>query len=367
MNKLFDNNPSWSLLDRIDPKYKPVWLPLSPKDQQSLALYFLPRQSAKPFMGPTRPRVIKWYCPFACQKVFASGHRYCINVYTGCQHACVYCYAAAYEPENTSPKKSFEKLLCKDLDDLGAFDVPPAPVHLSNSTDPFQPMEGRFGHTKFALQQILQHRRRFTTVTILTKNPLRAAQSDYVDLFQKLADLPASRNGHPGLVVEVSLGFWRETARQTYDPGAPTIAERMEGIRMLRAAGIPVVMRIDPLFPRSPITESKNMADFGLPEAQTLDDLHALLAFAKETGVRHIVYSPAKIVQSRCRPFSDIMQKMKTVYQAYASPEKLLWQTGSWRLPSATAHEKIVSPFLKFCQAHDLPAKFCKQNLIETP
>ncbi|MBL7215941.1 MAG: hypothetical protein ISS71_09715 [Phycisphaerae bacterium] len=367
MNALFENDSGLSLLNRIDPRYRPVWEHKSEKDQQALALYFLPHRSAKPVLGPTRPRILKWYCPFACQKVFASGHRYCINVYTGCEHQCVYCYAAGYEPENANPKKSFEKLLCKDMEDLETFDVPPAPVHLSNSTDPFQPMEERFGHTKFALEQILQYRHRFTTVTVLTKNPLRAVQSDYVELFRKLAAAPAGQNGHPGLVVEVSLAFLQETARKVYDPGAPSVLERMQGIRLLRAAGIPVVMRIDPLFPRSPITESKTMVDFGLPEAQTIEDLKTLLAFAKENGVHHIVYSVGKLVPPRYRPLPEVMQKMKKVYETVAAPERLVWQGGSYRLPYPIANEKITAPFLKLCEDHNLAAKFCKQNLINTP
>ena len=190
MRELFANGLNPSLLNRISPKYKPVWESMSVKDQQALALYFLPHRSAKPVLGPTRPRILKWYCPFACQKVFASGHRYCLNVYTGCDHQCVYCYAAGYEPENANPKKNFEKLLCKDLDDLETFDVPPAPVHLSNSTDPFQPIEERFGHTKFALEQILKHRKRFTTVTLLAKNPLPAGPVGLSGPFQRIGRCP---------------------------------------------------------------------------------------------------------------------------------------------------------------------------------
>lgn len=86
------------LLARIDERFRPVWLDKPPEYQRALAQYFLPRKSKKPVLGPTRPRVLKWYCPFAHQKVFPSGHRYCINVYTGCAHACEYCYAASYEP-----------------------------------------------------------------------------------------------------------------------------------------------------------------------------------------------------------------------------------------------------------------------------
>jgi DNA repair photolyase len=356
------------LIRRIHPKYKPVWEQLSLKDQIALALYFLPHRSEKPVIGPTRPRILKWYCPFACQKSFPSGHRYCINVYTGCDHKCVYCYAAGYEPENANVKQHFERHLSKDMADLEEFDVPPAPVHLSNSTDPFQSLEKQHGHTRFALEQILKHRHRFTTLTILTKNPLLPVQLGYIDLFKALLD---HNNGQswPGFVIEVSLAFWQESARKAYDPGAPTVKQRIEGIRALHEAGIPLVLRIDPLFPRSPITENpiKNLTDFGLPEAQTLEDLDNLVSFAKEVNVKHIVYSASKIVQPRGRKLSKPMATLKDVYKAYAAPEKLVWQGGSSRLPFDIINQRIVNPFLEICRSHAVKAKFCKQNLVETP
>ncbi|HLA83576.1 MAG TPA: hypothetical protein VJL29_02185 [Thermoguttaceae bacterium] len=81
----------------------------------------------------TRPKVIKWYCPFADQRKFPSGHRYSINVYTGCQHKCGYCYVTGYSARQPDCKNRFRQDLCKNLEMLEAFDVPPAPVHLSNS------------------------------------------------------------------------------------------------------------------------------------------------------------------------------------------------------------------------------------------
>ena len=171
-----DFKQALSLASRVDPQYRPVWEGRPPEQQAALALYFLPHQSAKGTLTPTRPRVIKWYCPFACQSGFPSGHRYCINVFTGCAHKCEYCYALGYSPDNPSCKKDFQKMILRDMEDLDQFDVPPAPVHLSNSTDPFQPLELNAGHTRYALERLLVHRRRFTTVTILTKNPLLPVQ-----------------------------------------------------------------------------------------------------------------------------------------------------------------------------------------------
>ena len=214
-------NSLQSLVARVHPHFKPVWDHLPTEDQLGLAAYFLPRHSSKEWLEPTRPGVIKWYCPFACQAAFPSGHRYCINIYTGCSHGCEYCYAMAYSPQHAACKSAFQRLLARDLADLDRFHVPPAPVHLSNSTDPFQPLEVTARHTRCALEGILAYRHRFTTVTILTKNPLRAVQDGYVKLFQELGRLPDHHpqrgafndQGLPAFQVHVSLAFWREQAR----------------------------------------------------------------------------------------------------------------------------------------------------------
>jgi radical SAM superfamily enzyme YgiQ (UPF0313 family) len=83
------------LAERVHPKYRPVFERLSEADRAAVALYFLPHGSKKQVLEVTRPHIVKWYCPFADQREFPSGHRYySINVYAGCEHRCEYCYAA---------------------------------------------------------------------------------------------------------------------------------------------------------------------------------------------------------------------------------------------------------------------------------
>ena len=372
-----DPNEALSLVGKVGPKCRPVWEGRSPEEQVALARYFLPHSSSKEVLSPTHPRVIKWYCPFASQADFPTGHRYCINVFTGCDHKCVYCYAAGYEPQQASGKRNFRKLLDKDMEELESFDVPPAPVHLSNSTDPFQPLEAETGDARYALEQILAHRNRFTTVMVLTKNPLRPVRLGYVEILRDLVPLPADdpRFGEfnerdlPGFCMEISLAFWRDEARAAYDPKAPTVEERKEGIRALHQAGIPLVLRIDPLFPLSPFTRQPQevLDDFALPEAQTIDDLEKLVLFAREIGARHVVYSSAKITLPRQHKLSETMQAIRMVYQHLTAPEKLVFRGGSWRLPQHVAETEVLGEFLAICKREDMPAKHCKQNLLETP
>ena len=183
-----------SLAKRIHPKYQPVFEKLSEADRAGVALYFLPHSSKKNVLEVTRPRVIKWYCPFADQREFPSGHRYCINVYTGCEHHCQYCYVTGYNAAEPNCKNRFRHDLCKDLEALEAYNVPPAPVHLSNSTDPLQPLEEQHRHTLFVLEKLAEHRKRFTTVTLLTKNPAVLMDDRYVRALHRLNELPSD---HP--------------------------------------------------------------------------------------------------------------------------------------------------------------------------
>lgn len=363
-------------VDRIHPSFRPIWDAASDTDRVALSRYFLPQSSAKTWLEPTRPKVIKWYCPFAAQSVFPSGHRYCINTYVGCAHNCVYCYANGYTLDRVAPKENFEKLVDKDIADLDRFDVPPAPVHLSNSTDPLQEgLEARLRHTRYALEQILTHRNRFTTVTILTKNPCLAVRDNYMDLFRQLSAIPNDHPRHelfathslPGFQIEMSLAFWRDEASAFYDPAAPSVGERKAAIIALSAAGIPVVLRIDPLFPRSPVANGKRLADFGLPEAQPLDDLRSLAQFAREVNARHVVYSPVKVVQPRRRKMTPAMMQVKEVYRAMSYPAKPVWRGGSFRLPKDMTDREILQPFLRICEEVGVKAKFCMTNLIETP
>src|SRR3989304_2836175 len=174
------------LARRINPKYSPVFDKLSERDRAAVALYFLPHTSEKEVLEVTRPRVIKWYCPFADQREFPSGHRYSINVYTGCEHECQYCYATGYIAAKPNCKDRFRHDLCKDLEALDAYNVPPAPVHLSNSTDPLQPLEQEHRHALFVLERLAEHRNRFTTITLLTKNPAMLMEDRYVQALHRL-------------------------------------------------------------------------------------------------------------------------------------------------------------------------------------
>ena len=175
---------------------------------------------------------------------------------------------------------------------------------------------------------------------------------------RRLNDLPIghprrewfNEHGHPPLRIEVSLAFWNDVHRQLLDPGAPSVESRLEAIRTLRSNGLPVHLRIDPLFPRNMLSGKKRMENFGLPDVQPLADLEFLVRFCNEVSVGKIIYSVAKITLPRDGQLSTVMGRMKQVYEHLASKGSLFFRSGSWRLPEDTATECVVAPFVALCQ-----------------
>jgi DNA repair photolyase len=342
-----------TLAGRVEPKYAPAWEGLSPADQAGMAMYFLPHRSAKAELSPTRPRVVKWYCPFADQRHFPTGHRYCINVYTGCVHRCVYCYAAGYAGMDPKPKADFRKLLLKDLADLDAYDVPPAPVHLSNSTDAFQLIEEARGDSLFALQQLARYRHRFTTVSLITKAPMVLVRREYLAALTALDDPAGCR-----VVIHVTLAFWREGVAAEYEPGAPSVAERLAATRVLRSAGLKVVLRISPTFPIGIVPP-----DGVCP--QTHEDIDSIAQFAAEAGAAGIIHTPAKIVQPKEGILHPRMASMLELYRRLAGRE-IVWRGGAWTLPREVAQRVVVDPVQAICDARGVELIFCMRHLLGT-
>jgi len=369
-----------SLLARLDPKYAPAFARLAEEERHKAALYFLPHASAKEIITVTRPRIIKWYCPFADQSAFPSGVRYSINVYSGCEHGCQYCYVQGYSTAKTTDglakcKDNFRQQLLKDLADIEKYDVPCTPAHLSNSTDAFGAIENQFQNSLFVLEKLLEYRHRFSTVTILTKNPATLLRSDYLNVLLALCRLHPSHprykyfqdNDLRPLWLEVSLAFWNDKSRELLEPGAPSVASRLEAVAQLQHAGVPIALRIDPLFPRNPLPMGKMMSDFDLFDIQSHDDLHNLVSFCKQYTIRKVVYSPLKITNPRVGRLPLLMQQLRRVYEHLAGNRPLDFRGGSWRLPNDVAQSALFAPLLQLCEAAGVTAKGCKENLIATP
>jgi DNA repair photolyase len=232
---ILDRVPDPSLFDGLSKDMAEKW---------ATYLYVFPKDTVKKASLKTRTYAL--YAPQAKRDKFPASIRCCMNTYGGCPHRCKYCYVNNYIVNADKPREK-EGLLKKgirDIKDMKELGLSAVPLHISNSTDPLQERLEIETKTTFKLLRVIaDNREQFTTVTILTKNPLLASYEPYLSVLKAIEPCQ----------VEVSLIFNNDETRAFYEPDAPTVQSRLDGIRRLRDAGIKVSLRIDPLMPREPL------------------------------------------------------------------------------------------------------------------
>lgn len=167
-----------------------------------------------------------------------------INPYQGCEHGCIYCYARnAHEYYGFSAGLDFEtKIMVKKnapqlLED--AFQKKnwkPKPIELSGNTDCYQPAERQFKITRTLLQIFLKYK---NPLGIITKNALILRD---LDILSELAKLNLVH-------VFISITTLDESLRLVMEPRTVTAKQRLEIIKKLSEAGIPVGVMTAPIIP----------------------------------------------------------------------------------------------------------------------
>jgi len=349
------------LINAVDPKVATVFGGHSANERRAIYRYLFSRRPRK--LPPSmKSRLINLYDPMADRRSkFPDGLRWCLNTYVGCVHGCGYCYVNGYSRTSVGteshPKTGFEHKLQRDLNDLRRQGVPKAPLHLSNSTDPLQKeLEEKHRHTLLALDQVAAHRDLFSSVVLLTKNPELLLETPYLDL--------VSSPGMQPLVVQVSCAYWRDEPRQFFEPGAPRVQDRRAAVSLLAEAGVRIELRIDPLLPSARIDATTRhhhpLPHYGIPEAQTADDLLQLVAWAKENGVEAIIGKPLKVAVSRqaarCKAW------FAQLYADAANGKRAI-RGGSWRLPPQY-QQALLDSIRAICDQAGIPFKHCLRDVL---
>ncbi len=346
------------LIQNVESKTKRIFEGFEPSQQRAIYRYQFSRKPKK--LPPSmKNRIINLYDPMADRtNKFPDGLRWCANIYVGCYHNCGYCYVNGYSQNNVGiaphPKKNFCKTLVKDIQDLKTFEVPAAPLHMSNSTDPLQAgLEEKHRHTLFTLQNTMDNRDLFTSIVILTKNPKILLGDDYLPIISDPSIKP--------FTVQVTCAFWRDKIRSFYEPAAPAIEDRLDAIKKLTQLGVTVELRIDPLFPSTRIDKTihnhKALPEYGIPEAQTMEDIKAIVKFGKESGVSSIIAKPLKVPVSkkaqRCKDW------FKALYKDTNNGRGRTVRGGSWRLPT-NYQQALLSSVCEACDMVDIKFKHCR-------
>jgi DNA repair photolyase len=167
-----------------------------------------------------------------------------INPYRGCEHGCIYCYARpTHAYLNLSPGLDFETRLIARPGIAAVLDAElrrpaykVAPVSIGTNTDPYQPIERDHGLMPTVLQVLSDFRH---PVWITTRGT--TIERD-IDLIAGLAS--------QGLAsVSISITTLDEGLARKMEPRAPAPKRRLQIIRRLAEAGVPVRIQVSPLIP----------------------------------------------------------------------------------------------------------------------
>lgn len=167
-----------------------------------------------------------------------------INPYRGCEHGCIYCFARpSHSYLGFSPGLDFETKITYKPDAVAVLRKELAhkayrcsPIALGINTDGWQPIERKLRLTRSLLEVLVECRH---PVVIVTKSSLIERDIDL------LADM--ARDNLVKVVFSVTT-LDRELARRM-EPRAATPQRRLEAMRTLHEAGVPVGALFAPLIP----------------------------------------------------------------------------------------------------------------------
>ncbi len=188
-----------------------------------------------------------------------------INPYRGCEHGCVYCYARpSHAWLGLSPGLDFETQLVAKVNAVDCLRAElarpghvPSPIAVGTITDAYQPIERERGLTSGLLQLLGECAHPYS---VITKS---AGVERDLDLIAPMA--AAGR-----AMVHVSLTTLDPLLARRLEPRAAAPQRRLQTIRRLSEAGVPVGVSVSPLIPF-----------LNEPE------LERILAAAREAGARH--------------------------------------------------------------------------------
>ncbi|MEM7370696.1 MAG: PA0069 family radical SAM protein [Bacteroidota bacterium] len=169
---------------------------------------------------------------------------YSINPYQGCEHGCTYCYARnSHEYWGYSAGLDFERKIIVKPDAPALLEKElrhpkwePKPVMFSGNTDCYQPIERKLNITRQCLEVFLKYKH---PVSIITKNSLVLRDLDL------LTELAKDQLVH----VFITITSLDESLRRLMEPRTASSIKRLEVVRRLSEAGIPVGVMLGPVIP----------------------------------------------------------------------------------------------------------------------
>ena len=209
-----------------------------------------------------------------------------LNPYRGCEHGCIYCYARpTHEFLGFSAGLDFEsKIMVKQnapellRRELSSPKWQPQVIVMSGVTDCYQPVERKLKLTRRCLEVLLEFR---NPVAIITKNFLVTRD---LDLLAALAKYQCAS-------VCLSVTTLDNDLRKVMEPRTSPPAARLNAIRKLSEAGVPVSVNVAPIIP--------GLTDHELPK---------ILQAAHDAGATSAGYTVVRLPYANAPLFEQWLQ-----------------------------------------------------------
>ena len=165
------------------------------------------------------------------------GTDHTMNLYRGCPHGCIYCdsRSACYGNDDFGTVRVKERALEQVRDDLRR-KVRPGIVGTGAMSDPYNPLEEELCLTRNALSLLDAYG---FGVAIATKSDLIVRDIDILTLMHE----------HVPVLCKLTITTCDDALAAKIEPGAPSPSRRLEAVRRLSAAGLPVCVLLMPVLP----------------------------------------------------------------------------------------------------------------------
>ena len=167
-----------------------------------------------------------------------------LNPYRGCEHGCIYCFARpTHAYLGLSPGLDFETRLYAKINaaellrrELASPSYQPSSIALGVNTDAYQPCDRHFQLTRQVLEVLRECEH---PVGLITKS----------SLIERDIGIIAAMAEKQQAVAAVTITTLDHTISRTLEPRAASPTRRLQTIRKLADAGIPVAVSVAPIIP----------------------------------------------------------------------------------------------------------------------
>jgi DNA repair photolyase len=177
-------------------------------------------------------RLVRTTRPSVLEPCSLDGYAYQLDPYVGCEHRCLYCYTQNDCPVDWDHEIGIvPDFISRLSDELAPIEA--QTVYMGMNTDPYQPVEAKYGLTRKALELMLQQG---FSACVLTRSDLVMRD---LGLFKKMAD-PS---------VGISVAFNDEATRALFETKTIPARDRIATLGRFKRQGIPTYALVCPVFP----------------------------------------------------------------------------------------------------------------------